>query len=294
MRLAITSDTHYPFSLSKITVLAEKYGYTEEFYENLEYFYKNKCKNLDALIFCGDFTWDLSTFPFSKEVIEKINPMWFILPVIQLGFIRQWVNKEIPILMVEGNHEFWFDWMRTPVSHAKGDLYLNVELLQLHLLRMNLSQEKITEILEKLDDVFDYSRDYRNNIQFIGNNIHLLRNSGMQLGEYHFYGFPWYEKNNKSKSFSQIRYELLGKYQQYIEDVVIPSDVHDVIILHHRNPPSVDFIDSFNHPEVNIKALYYGHWHGMPNTQLAKYIKNGPYVCVMPEQNNFQPLIVDI
>ncbi len=294
MRLGIISDLHYPWSLTKITILAEKYGYTEQFYKDLEYFYKNQSEKLDVLIFCGDFTWDLSTFPFSKQVIKKINPMWFFYPFVQLGFIRQWVNKEIPIIIVEGNHEFWFDLTRVPVEHPNGSLYLNVELLQLHLLRMNLSEEKITEILEKLDDVFDYTRDYRNNTQFIGNNIYLLRNTGIQLGDYHFFGFPWYEKDTKSKSWSQIRYELIGKYQKYIEESVLQSASQDIIILHHRNPPSLDFIQSLRHPEIEIKSFYYGHWHGIRNSQMDEYERNGAYVCVLPEKNNFKPLVINL
>ncbi len=223
MRIAIISDAHYPWNLTRITVLKE-FGYSEEFYEHLELFFKKIGKGIDVLIFAGDFTWNLSTFPFKKEVIEQINPMWFTYPAIQLGFIRQWVNKEIPIIMIEGNHEFWFDWTKTPNPLPEGDLYLNIELLQLYLLRMNLSDEKITEILEKVDDVFNYTRDYRTNTQFIGNNIHLLRNKGIQIGDYHFYGFPWYEKDSKAKSWSQIRYELIGKYQNYVENVVLNSE----------------------------------------------------------------------
>ncbi|MHA1111728.1 MAG: metallophosphoesterase [Promethearchaeota archaeon] len=294
MRLAIISDTHYPWSLTKITVLASKFGYSEQFYENLEQFFKNLGTKVDALVFCGDFTWNLSTFPFSKEVLDQINPMWFFYPFVQLGFIRQWVNKEIPILMVEGNHEYWFDWVKSSENNTETSLNLNVEFFQLHLMQMNLSQEKITEIMEKLDDVFDYSRDYRTNTQFLGKNIHLLRNSGIQIGDYHFYGMPWYEKNDKSKSWSQIRYELIGKYQNYAEKVVLNSDSQNVIILHHRNPPSSDFIKDLNHPEIDIKAFYYGHYHGMDDALIDKYERNGPYVCVMPEKNNFKPVIVEI
>lgn len=294
MRLAIISDTHYPWSLTKITVLASQFGYTEQFYSNLEQFFKHMGKEVDALLFCGDFTWDLSTFPFSKEVIEQINPMWFFYPFVQLAFIRNWVSEDIPLIFVEGNHEYWFDWTRTLGNNAEGSLHVNVEQLQLHLIRMNLSEEKITEILEKFDDVFDYTRDYRKNSQFIGNNIYLLRNSGVQVGDYHFYGLPWYEKNSKSKSWSQILYELIGKYQNYIENVVLNSTSQDMIILHHRNPPSLDFIQSLNHPEVDIKAFYYGHYHGMEDNLMDKYEKNGPYVCVMPEKNGFHPTILDI
>ena len=291
MRLAIISDTHYPWSLTKITVLASKFGYSEQFYSNLEQFFKNVGNTIDALAFCGDFTWDLSTFPFSKEVIEKINPMWFFYPFVQLAFIRKWVNDEIPIIFAEGNHEFWFDWTQTPVNDTKGSLHLNVELLQLYLIRMGLSQNKITEILEQLDDVFEYSRDYGNNTQLIGNDIHLLKNSGIQIGDYHLYGFPWYEKDNKSKSWAQIRYELIGKYQRYLENVVLKSTSKDIIILHHRNPPSTDFIQSLKHPEIEIKGFFFGHYHGMDNTIIDKYERTGPFVCVMPEKNEFKPVI---
>ena len=294
MRLAIISDTHYPWSLTKITVLASKFGYSEQFYENMEQFFKNLGKNVDVLVFCGDFTWNLSTFPFSKEVLNQINPMWFFYPFVQLGFIRQWVNKEIPIIMVEGNHEYWFDWVKISENNTEASLNLNVELFQLYLMQMNLSQEKITEIMEKLDDVFDYSRDYRTNIQFIGNNIHLLRNRGIKIGDYHFYGMPWYEKNGKSKSWSQIRYELIGKYQNYVENAVLNSDSQNMIILHHRNPPSSDFIKDLNHSKIDIKGFYYGHYHGMSNALLDKYEKNGPYRCVMPEKNDFKPVIIEI
>ena len=293
MRLAIISDTHYPWSLTKITVLS-KFGYSEQFYKNLEEFFKKNTENLDALIFCGDFTWDLSSFPFSNEVIEKINPMWFFYPFVQLGFIRQWVKQEIPILIIEGNHEFWFDWAQSPADRTKGSLYLNVELFQLHLIRMGLSQDKITEILEQLDDVSDYSRDYRNNTQFIGNNIHLLKNSGIMIGDYHLYGMPWYEKDSASKSWSQIRYELIGKYQQYIEDVVLKSSSEDMLIFHHRNPPSNDFLQSLKHPKVEIKGFFYGHYHGMDDALIDKFERFGPYVCVMPEKNEFKPVIMKL
>ena len=203
--------------------------------------------------------------------IEKINPMWFFYPFIQLAFIRNWINKEIPIIMIEGNHEYWFDWTQTPVNNTNGSLYLNLELLQLHLNKMDLSPEKITEIMEKFDDVFDYTRDYRNNTQFIGNNIYLLKNSGMRLGDDHLYGMPWYDKNSKSKSWSQIRYELIGKYQRFIEDIVLPSNSNDVIILHHRNPPTVDFIKSLEHPEINI----------LPQCPTANFIDINRSICEM-------------
>jgi predicted phosphodiesterase len=277
MRLGIISDTHYPWALTKITVLASL-GYSEQFYSNLEHFFKNLDNKIDVLVFCGDFTWDLSSFPFSKGVVEKINPMWFFYPFIQLAFIRSWINKEIPIIMVEGNHEYWFNWTQSSVNTTKGNLYLNLELLQLHLIQMNLSHEKITEIMEKLDYAFNYTRDSLNNTQFIGNNIYLLRNNGIQIGDYHFYGIPWYEKKDNSKSWSQIRYEILGKYEQYVERNVTISASKNMIILHHRNPPSINFVQSFKKPEIEIKAFFYGHMHGIKDSLVVSYEKNGSYV----------------
>jgi hypothetical protein len=159
---------------------------------------------------------------------------------------------------------------------------------------MNLSNDKIIEIMEKFDDTFDYSRDYRNNMQFIGNNIHILRNSGIQIGDFHLYAFPWYDKNDKKKSWAWIRDELLGKYQKYIEEKVLPSESDQLVILHHRNPPSLDFIQSLKRKEIEIKGFYYGHYHGMSDALIDKYERMGNYKCVMPEKNDFKPVIVQL
>ena len=67
-----------------------------------------------------------------------------------------------------------------------------------------------------------------------------------------------------------------------------------MIILHHRHPPTLDFIQSLKHPEIDFKGLYYGHWHGMSATEVDTYERSGHYVCVMPEKNNFKPVVLNL
>jgi len=294
MRLAIISDSHYPWNLTKLTILASRFGYNEQFYVNLDSFYDNiDAKQVKALIFNGDFGWDLFLFPFIREVLEKIDPMWFFYPLVQLAIVREHVDAKIPLIFTEGNHDFWFHLVENQLNDKGfGELHLNIIKFRQYLTQFALSRSKITQIVEALLGYYTNLPGVENSTILIAKNVILLRNSGIKIENVLMYGMPWYEKKNPPVPWTAYKKKLVEDYHVFImknNNLTLPNKI---VIFHHRNPPTLNFVQEF--ADVNLHSFCYGHWHGIRGSLVEKYKIYGPGLCVMPERNNFHPLILDL
>ncbi|MBN2155752.1 MAG: metallophosphoesterase [Candidatus Lokiarchaeota archaeon] len=294
MRLALISDSHYPWKLTKLSVLASHYGYTESFYSNLELFYSQiSTFEVDALIINGDFGWDLFSFPFSENILEKMDPMWYFYPFVQVSIVRNLVDERIPLIFTKGNHDFWFELVVNPINdNGTKELYLDIRKFEHYLQQFALSRTKNTQIFQTIVDYFGDSPVGMDSKIKLGENIILLHNSGMCLRDVLLYGLPWYEKNDSIKSWTMYKQEIVHDYISFVQYAQNKMNPNKIIILQHRNPPTMNFIKEFN--TTHLHYFCYGHWHGISDFMVEKYMKYGHYVCVMPEKNQFKPVILEV
>ncbi len=268
MKLAIISDIHYPMEVSRRTILYGDCGYSDNFYSNLhEDLSALSPDDIDAFIHCGDFYWDYVYFASSE---------WdFSEHIFKLQELRNTIHKDIPIIFIEGNHDVWFE---NYIFSDGKDMYLDIDSFD-SFLSQHLKGEIVNAIIETLPGEEETIE--------IGQNMHLMRNSGIVIDDTYVYGFPYYDK--RAMTWSVIKGKLIDDFNIGINKVIDKGELEPpikTVLCHHVHPPALKFVQAFNQPSVDIKAFYWGHFHTVGQHFLDKHVPHGPYQCVMPEKNN--------
>jgi len=271
MNLAIISDIHYPMEVSQKTILYSKCGYTDAFYTNLrEDLNALKPDDIDVFIVCGDFFWDYVYFAGHSN--------WdFTLHIYKLQELRSFLDKNIPIVFIEGNHDIWFD---TYIFSDEGEMYLDIIEFDSFLSR-HLKGDFVNTIIETLPGTEDTIE--------IGRNMYLLKNNGMVINDAFIYGFPYYEK--RASRWSDYKGKLIDSFNDSLQEVIDSGELETpikTVLCHHTHPPALKFVQAFNQPLVDIRAFYWGHFHNITQDFIDKLEPHGPYQCVMPEKNNLK------
>eukprot|EP00767_Chilomastix_cuspidata_P004160 gnl/Chilomastix_cuspidata/4295.p1 GENE.gnl/Chilomastix_cuspidata/4295~~gnl/Chilomastix_cuspidata/4295.p1 ORF type:complete len:287 (+),score=79.17 gnl/Chilomastix_cuspidata/4295:217-1077(+) len=115
MKIAVTSDWHFPWEMTKITTFTSR-GYNKSFYTSKLGKELQRVGNakVDAFVFAGDFFWDPSKLGMNLIVSYKLLPMI----VETLSKTMRELPKRTPKLFIPGNHDWW---LRERVLETRGD-----------------------------------------------------------------------------------------------------------------------------------------------------------------------------
>ncbi len=327
--IAITSDLHYPWDITENTFLQEKCGYAQEFYRDFEIQLQSlPAHNVQALILGGDLYWNYKhTFNYLQRLKQKphrllqgkifghnilhspVGPLKLLNDICYKFIkIRNLVPQDIPILLIEGNHDYWFDSF---IFSNQGTLYIDLNFYRdFFKRRFNFPSSLITKILSDLkmeikkskdsQNQYDNTESYDENSLTLGNNMYLLRNSGLSVGKFFIYGFPFYDPADFGQGWNPFKNALIETFRKKINTSqqiarenkkTIPKKA---ILCHHRHPISKDFVEEFKNKEkYKIKGLFWGHYHEISNKYFQQIQQNTLNRCIMPEKNKFQIILID-
>ncbi|MBD3188190.1 hypothetical protein GF325_15250 [Candidatus Bathyarchaeota archaeon] len=288
MHVALTSDLHFPAALTKRTILHTRCGYTQEYYDSLQARFENlDHKETRAVVICGDFHWDylaLMSF-FRNESIDFYNS-----PLAMLQEVRIWLDARIPLVLVKGNHDYWFDGI-VKLGSVENELVVDADAHEESLrIRYRASASMAKQARVSLEETLDGFS--------LGANMFLLKNKGILLDEKcYMYGFPYYNKRELPVPWSQFKQKLIHAFRQDVEtnlgngtrDIPVPA-----LLCHHCQPPAKKFVQDFSHPAIDVIGFYWGHYHTVSDDYIHGYETHGPYQCVLPEKNQFNFLLQDI
>ncbi|MFX0102613.1 MAG: metallophosphoesterase [Candidatus Hodarchaeota archaeon] len=283
MKLAITSDIHFPPEITSKTILFTRCGYLDDFYielkKEIQFF---SPRDIDAFIVCGDFFWDYRYFIH----IPYVPPDWgfYNAPILMLREFRKDLHEQIPLIMIEGNHDYWFQ--RYIHSHD-GNGFLDIGDYKRFLKDyFGLDEKQAQNTVDLLGG------DVK-----IGNNMFLLKNEGMLVKDVLVYGLNFYNKEESTVPWPEIKKELTQKYFGTIESFLRTQDVDiplKVVLCQHEHPTDSTLVESFSHPSCEVKVFFWGHNHTVSDAFIERLSRRGPYRCVMPEKNDFKIIIKEI
>lgn len=277
MKFAIISDIHYPWEITQNTTLYSNCGYRLSFYETLEQSIRQlQHQNVDALVICGDFFWEYCYF-FQFPLESQPDWHFYLNPYFYLVRLRKWLHSKIPLLMIEGNHDTWFESYLT--TH-EGILQINVPALRNYLkTHYELTSEQIKEVLALIP------RSEGQNLLDICSNVFFLRNSGFTLQNAVIYGLP-YQNTENNATMESLR-DFMAKLPQLKSD-----SLYQVYICEHgpaRDPKThINALNQAIAPRGILKQIYWGHVHTETRYRIPSLMTHGPFACVMPEANDFQ------
>ncbi|UYP46055.1 hypothetical protein NEF87_002340 [Candidatus Lokiarchaeum ossiferum] len=292
MKIAIISDLHFPKNISQQTILYSESGYTDAFYESIEEQIKKfQPNNIGAFIIDGDFYWDYKEF--APLPIIPPNNQWnfYNMFIFQLVAMRQWLHSEIPLILIEGNHDPWFE---TCVYSKNGEAFVNLthyaDFLIVHYKLTEFQANKVIELLPR-------NSSHKNRFE-IGSNMHLLRNSGILIQNFYIYGFPYHNKeldNTTWKEHRETMIEIFLKKVAQIQKKRHNKSAMPILVCHHGQPktPKI-FFEQLNGKKQDIIGIFWGHWHGVSDEDVAKLRISGKFYNVMPEKNSWNIPIFEI
>lgn len=314
MKMAIISDLHYPQTITMQTKLRAECHYQESFYSDLDReVAKLTPAQIDAFLINGDFAWDfkyLSPLPIIPTDWNIYNSH-----IYHLIKFRGLLHHEIPLLFVEGNHEFW---MNTYIHEYEGTVVLNLADYH-HFLTSTylLSKKQADKVLSTLRMSLQLSSDEEE--ISLGSNIFFLQGSGKKVKNFLVYGFSSKATNldfrrhkNLSKpensAFHQTILSIRNPPGRSLKNKVLthisllkpnsnrsistpsdpPASLVPVIICSHLPPQNPKgFLKKIGNSTHHIHKIFWGHWHGVSEDQLKRIQDAGPFQCVLPEKNAF-------
>ena len=285
MKFAITSDLHFPQNISRQTILYADSGYNDAFYESLEQQIKKfQPKTIDAFIIDGDFYWDYKEFAPIPIIPPQNQWNFYNMFIFQLVAMRQWLHREIPLILIEGNHDPWFE---TCIYSENGETFVNLthyaDFLIFHYRLTEFQASKVVELLPR-------NSSHKNRFE-IGQNMHLLRNSGILIQNTFIYGFPYHNEKIDHISWKEHRDVMIEVFQKKVAQIQKKQSAKSripILICHHEQPKTPKIIlNRLNGKKHDIVGFFWGHWHGVSDDYIAKLSSFGKFHNIMPEKNNW-------
>ncbi|MHA1683608.1 MAG: metallophosphoesterase [Promethearchaeota archaeon] len=280
--ILITSDLHFPYSITARTFLKSNCGYTPEFYGQMESMVKGiDPARVEALIIDGDFFWDYRYFINFPTKVENLD--FYNAPLLKLKAFRSWLDESIPLIFIEGNHDTWF---QTYVFSLDGNGFVDLDSYRLSLKSLYKVSDAEAETVSNL-----LVKRWQDPSLSLGDQFFLLKNEGKMIGDFFVYGLPFYKNPGSGNNFTVYSEGLVKIFKERVALSGIDGrgdhEPLDVILCQHAKPPSKKFVSSFNIDGVNIKGLYWGHHHTISRDRADSLRKFGPTFSVMPELNEF-------
>ncbi|MHA1520108.1 MAG: metallophosphoesterase [Promethearchaeota archaeon] len=291
MRLAILSDIHYPYILTRATALSKRVKYRSSFYKSLEpAIRKLNPSEIVAFVINGDFAWDFS-YLAPRPVIPKDFDI-YNSHIYQLMAMRGWLNQAIPFLIVQGNHEFWMD---TSIQAENGLATLNIPAYR-NLLRdhYRLNSNHISTIIEKLEKTLGIDVSEVEKLP-LGENMFFLKDNGIRLENSFLYGMGALREDLSMKDEGADYEEDILKFHTAVLQELHKETPLSIYLFSHvppKNPPG--FIKSLKNAQFSVKRIFWGHVHGA-TPRYVRYMKTqGPFICTLPEVNKFSMIFFDL
>ena len=286
MKFAITSDLHFPKSISQQTILYSDSHYHDEFYDEFEQRIRQfSPMEIDAFIIVGDFYWDYTDFAPVPIIPPQNQWNFYNMFLYQLIAFRQWLDASIPLILIEGNHDPWFE---TCVYSENGTTFLNIT----HYIDFLIYHYKLSEFqAHKVVALLPQNTQDENRFE-IGTSMYLLRNAGMLIGDAYIYGFPYHNQEQDPISWREFRDTMIKTYQRTVSQVhrVQKSESSPKIVACHHSQPKTPkkLYHDLACKGYQLQGLYWGHWHSVSSDYINSLKKNGNIVNVMPEMNGWQ------